>query len=180
MADMTEWMQYKMLEDDNKGGGWGSGAFLWVILIFLFFLAFSGNGLLGRRGDAATAITQDLSQVERDVLTSSCATQKEVLQNRYENQLAFSTLGSQMQACCCDLKTTVIEQNQLTRDLIQSQYIDELRTSLSDAKTALSNYNQNQYILGQLGQWYSHPSVNPNTCYNNYNGCGCNNGCGCG
>lgn len=50
MADMTELMQYKMLEDDNKGGGWGAGAFLWVILIFLFFLAFSGNGLFGRRG----------------------------------------------------------------------------------------------------------------------------------
>lgn len=180
MADMTEWMQYKMLEDDNRGGGWGSGAFLWIILIFLFFLAFSGNGLFGRRGDGTMAITQDLSQVERDVLTSSCGTQREVLQNRYENQLAFSALSSQMQTCCCDLKTTIIEQNQITRDLIQSQYIDELRTSLSDAKAALSNYNQNQYILGQLGQWYSHPSVNPNTCYNNYNGCGCNNGCGCG
>lgn len=179
MADMTELMQYKMLEDDNKGGGWGAGAFLWVILIFLFFLAFSGNGLFGRRGDGTTAVTQDLSQVERDVLAGNCGTQKEILQNRYENQLAFSALGTQMQTCCCDLKTTIIEQNQITRDLIQSQYIDELRTSLSDAKTALSNYNQNQYILGQLGQWYSHPSVNPNTCYNNYN-CGCNNGCGCG
>lgn len=174
MADMTELMQYKMLEDDNKGGGWGSGAFLWVILIFLFFLAFSGDGFFGR--SSATAITQDLSQVERDVLTSSSSTQKEVLQNRYENQLAFSSLGAQMQSCCCDLKTTIIEQNQLTRDLIQSQYIDELRTSLSDAKTALSNYNQNQYILGQLGQWYSNPSVNPNTCYNS---CGYGSGCGC-
>lgn len=180
MADMTELMQYKMLEDDNKGGGWGAGAFLWIILIFLFFLAFSGNGLFGRRGDGTMVVTHDLSQVERDVLTSSCGTQKEILQNRYENQLAFSALGTQMQNCCCDLKTTIIEQNQITRDLIQSQYIDELRTSLSDAKTALSNYNQNQYILGQLGQWYSHPSVNPNTCYNNCNGCGCNNGCGCG
>ena len=57
MADMTELMQYKMLEDDNKGGGWGAGAFLWVILIFLFFLAFSGNGLFGRRGDGAMAVT---------------------------------------------------------------------------------------------------------------------------
>lgn len=74
MADMTELMQYKMLEDDNKGGGWGAGAFLWVILIFLFFLAFSGNGLFGRRGDGAMAVTQDLSQVERDVLTGNCGT----------------------------------------------------------------------------------------------------------
>lgn len=105
MADMTELMQYKMLEDDNKGGGWGAGAFLWVILIFLFFLAFSGNGLFGRRGDGTTTVTQNLSQVERDVLTGNCGTQKEILQNRYENQLAFSALGTQMQTCCCDLKT---------------------------------------------------------------------------
>nr|DAR14156.1 MAG TPA: hypothetical protein [Caudoviricetes sp.] len=37
---------------------------------------------------------------------------------------------------------------------------------------------QNQYILGQLGNFYSKPSVNPNTCYNNC-GCGGCNGCGC-
>lgn len=77
--------------------------------------------------------------------------------------------------------TTIIEQNQLTRDLIQSQYLDELRTKLSDAKTQISNMEQNQYILGQLGNFYSKPSVNPNTCYNNYGCGGCNgcNGCGC-
>lgn len=37
---------------------------------------------------------------------------------------------------------------------------------MSDAKTALNNYNQNQYILGQLGSWYSNPAVNPYPCYN--------------
>ena len=81
-------------------------------------------------------------------------------------------------SCCCDIKTTIIEQNQLTRDLIQSQYLDELRTKLSDAKTQISNMEQNQYILGQIGNFYTKPSVNPNTCYNNY-GCGGCNGCGC-
>lgn len=40
---------------------------------------------------------------------------------------------------------------------------------------ALNNYNQNQYILGQLGSWYSNPSVNPYTCYNQ-NRCGTCNG----
>lgn len=81
----------------------------------------------------------DLSQAERDVLTGNCLTQKEVLENRYANQLSFNQLGSQLQSCCCDIKTTIIEQNQLTRDLIQSQYLDELRTKLSDAKSQISN-----------------------------------------
>lgn len=178
-AEFSDLMQFKMLEDnDNKGTGWGSSVFLWIILIFLFFLAFSGgDGLFGRRGNdaTATAVSQDLSQVERDILTGNCATQKEVLQNRFDNQLAFQNLGTQMQACCCDLKTEIIQQNQITRDLIQSQYIDGLRTELSDAKTALSNYNQNQYILGVLGKWYSNPSVDPYNCYNSCGGC---NGCG--
>ncbi len=178
MAELSDVLMMKALDQDDDKGGWGNAGFLWVILIFLFFLAFNGDGLFGNRGTAASVITNDLSQVERDVLTSSCATQKEVLQNRYDNALSFQQIGSQMQNCCCDLKTTIIEQNQLTRDLIQSQYLDELRTKLSDAKTQISNMEQNQYILGQLGSFYSKPSVNPYTCYNNYGGC---NGCGgCG
>ena len=183
--ELSDVLMMKALEDDNGRDTWGSAGFLWVILIFLFFLAFNGGGLFGNRGfgNGAAVVANDLSQVERDVLTGNCATQKEVLENRYTNQLSFNQLGAQMQSCCCDIKTTIIEQNQLTRDLIQSQYLDELRTKLSDAKSQISNMEQNQYILGQLGNFYSKPSVNPNTCYNNY-GCGCNscggcNGCGC-
>ena len=166
MAELGDVLMMKALEDDNGHDTWGSAGFLWVILIFLFFLAFNGGGLFGNRGfgNGAAVVANDLSQVERDVLTGNCATQKEVLENRYANQLSFNQLGAQM-----------------TRDLIQSQYLDELRTKLSDAKTQISNMEQNQYILGQLGNFYSNPSVNPNTCYNNYGCGGCNgcNGCGC-
>lgn len=174
MAELSDVLMMKALDDDDRND-WGNAGFLWVILIFLFFLAFSGGGLFGNRNEN----NNGLSSVERDVLTSSCATQKEVLQNRYDNALGFQTVGSQMQSCCCELKTTIIEQNQLTRELIQNQYLDELRTQLSDAKAQISNMVQNQYLLGQLGQFYTNPSVNPNTCYNNCNGCGGCNGCGC-
>ena len=95
--DASDLLMTKMMEDDRDTGLGGSG-FLWVILIFLFFLAFSGNGLLGNRGAMATqqVVTNDLSQVERDILTGNCATQKEVLQNRYDNALAFQQLSTQM------------------------------------------------------------------------------------
>ena len=178
-----------LMDNDDKqtSSPWGGGsAFLWVILIFLFFLAFSGNGLFGRGNGngveaaafmAAANRNNDLSQMERDILETSNATQKEVCQNRFDAQLANQNLAAQMQQCCCDLKTTIIAENQITRDLIQANYIDGLRTALSDAKTQISNQAQTSYILGQIGQYYTHPSVNPNTCYNN---CGCNNGCsGC-
>ena len=178
-----------LMDNDDKqtSSPWGGGsAFLWVILIFLFFLAFSGNGLFGRgNGNGAEAAAfmaaanrnNDLSQMERDILETSNATQKEVFQNRFDAQLANQNLAAQMQQCCCDLKTTIIAENQITRDLIQANYVDGLRTALSDAKTQISNQAQTAYILGQIGQYYTHPSVNPNTCYYN---CGCNNGCsGC-
>ena len=171
MAELSDVLMMKALEDDNNHDTWGSAGFLWVILIFLFFLAFNGGGLFGNRGfgNGAAVVANDLSQVERDVLTGNCSTQKEVLENRYTSQLSFNQLGAQMQSCCCDIKTTIIEQNQL------------IEGKLTDAKTQISNMEQNQYILGQIGNFYTKPSVNPNTCYNNYGCGGCNgcNGCGC-
>ena len=72
--DASDLPMTKMMEDD-RDTGLGSSGFLWVILIFLFFLAFSGNGLFGNR--VAMAVqqveTNDLSQVERYILTGNCA-----------------------------------------------------------------------------------------------------------
>lgn len=62
--DASDLLMTKMMEDD-RDTGWGGSGFLWVILIFLFFLAFSGNGLFGNRGAMAAqqVVTNDLSQV---------------------------------------------------------------------------------------------------------------------
>lgn len=70
--DASDLLMTKMMEDD-RGTGWGGIGFLWVILIFLFFLAFSGNGLFGNRGAMAVqqVATNDLSQVERDILAGT-------------------------------------------------------------------------------------------------------------
>lgn len=50
MAELSDVLMMKALEDDNDHDTWGSAGFLWVILIFLFFLAFNGGGLFGNRG----------------------------------------------------------------------------------------------------------------------------------
>lgn len=50
MAELSDVLMMKALEDDNNHDTWGSAGFLWVILIFLFFLAFNGGGLFGNRG----------------------------------------------------------------------------------------------------------------------------------
>ena len=59
----------------------------------------------------------------------------------------------------------IIEENQKTRDLIQNNYIEGLRTALSDAKAEISNRDQTSSILNTMGRWHGYPS------------CGCGMGC---
>jgi hypothetical protein len=188
MADYSLGDIAALMDRDDKGG-WGDGFVGWIILLFIFLLAISGNGFFGN-GSATNAslttaelysalgsqdIKNDIRSGFQSVESGICGIDKEILNNRYSTQLGFQNLGQQLQDCCCNLRTTIIEQNQATRDLIQENYIDGLRTALSDAKAEISNRSQSTYILSQLGQYYTHPSVNPYTCYNN---CGC--GCVCG
>ena len=62
MAELSDVLMMKALEDDNGRDTWGSAGFLWVILIFLFFLAFNGGGLFGNRGfgNGAAVVANDL------------------------------------------------------------------------------------------------------------------------
>lgn len=114
----------------NDGyGAWGAEWF-WIIIILF---AFWGNNGWGNRNNnedidtrflerdifntnqnvsntAATtqnAILSSSCQTQRDVLENRynaqlccCDTQKEILQNRYDNALQTQTLSSQMAQCC--------------------------------------------------------------------------------
>lgn len=126
-----------VVDGDNRSGVWGDGAFLWVILIFLFFLAFSGNGLFGN-GSSSTAIgLTDLerdvlngnSNTQRDILTSSCNTQKEVLESRYTTQLGFQNTQAQISSCCLNkIKNLFTKIHDLivgnhSRDTMQTQTV---------------------------------------------------------
>lgn len=56
------------------------------------------------------------------------------------NQL--SQLGYHMDQCCCEIKTQML-QNRL----------DDANAALVAAQNNISNYNQSQYLLGQLGRF---------------------------
>lgn len=198
---------YLAIADRNgtRDGVWGGNAgFLWVILIFLFFLAFSGGfgGFGFGRGNfngytqvQDTGVNRSLDQIERDVLqtscntekailTTSCGTQKEILENRYATQLGFQAAQAQLSECCCDLKTAIHSEGEQTRALITQNTIQDLRDQVNGFQTTLSNANQTQSILSALGQWYAHPPVNPYAAFGygygyGYNGYGRNCG-GCG
>jgi hypothetical protein len=132
VADALALMKSGETEGFGSGNGW------WIILLFLFFLGFSGGGLNGLFG-GNNGVNNGLSQLERDVLNSSCATQREVLENRYATQLGFQNLGSQMATCCCDLKTAIHSEGEATRALITNNTIEDLRERLSVANTTITS-----------------------------------------
>ena len=56
-------------------------------------------------------------------------------------------LSAKMDDCCCAIKTQML-QNRL----------DDAQAALVAAKNAESNYNQSQYLLGQMGKWVANPA----------------------
>ena len=60
----------------------------------------------------------------------------------------IANLGFQLDRCCCDIKSTLL-QNRL----------DDANTKLNQQYTAISNAEQSQYILGQLGTYTPRAAV---------------------
>nr|DAF20243.1 MAG TPA: hypothetical protein [Caudoviricetes sp.] len=87
-------------ENNEDGLFGGSGA--WLIILLLFW-GFMGNGFGGfnNRGEGVPLATAQQSfDIDKDVLTSSCSTQKDILESRYTTQLGLQNLQSQMASCC--------------------------------------------------------------------------------
>lgn len=66
----------------------------------------------------------------------------------------INNLAHQMEQCCCNLKT----------QMLQDKY-DQAQNQLNLAEISSANAVQTQNILGNLGRWYSNPSVNPYYAY---------------
>lgn len=159
-----------VVDGGHDGAGWDNAGFLWVILIFLFFLGFSGGGLFGNNA------TNGLAQVERDVLTSSCATQKEVLESRYTTQLGFQNAQAQLSNCCCELKTAIHAEGEATRALITENTIQDLRDRLTLANNAITSQTISNNVINAVRPTpipaYITCSPYTSAYYNTCNGCG--------
>ena len=74
----------------------------------------------------------------------------------------------------CAITTAIHAEGEETRRMIAAQENAWLKDQLEQARCANSNYMQSQYILGQIGRWYSNPP-----CAGSFNPCGgcagCNN-----
>lgn len=177
------------MNGNNTDFGFGG---IWGVIMLLIVAGLFGNGFGFGGGNAAGVseefldnrlMARDTFNVNTNLLDTKyalgteilnnryqaqlgdCGLSKEIMQNRYDNALQTQTLSSQMNECCCATKQLIIEENQKTRDLIQNNYIEGLRTALSDAKAEISNRDQTSAILNTMGRWHGYPS------------CGCGMGC---
>ena len=159
-------------KNQNSGFGFGDSGFLWVILIFLFFLAFSGNGF----GFGGNTNTGALPQVDRDVLTTSCNTQKEILESRYTTQMGFQDMSSRLDSCCCKLASEIHSEGEQTRALITQNTIDDLRDRLNSARDELGNLRQTASLISALrpAPIPAYPVCSPYTTFGGCDGYGCN------
>ena len=55
---------------------------------------------------------------------------------------ALQQLSAQMNECCCSIKTQMLQDR-----------LDDTQRQLAVAQDNISNYNQSQYLLGQLGRF---------------------------
>lgn len=170
--------------NNNRGYGydgmWG-GEWFWIIIILF---AFWGNNGWGNRGNCCENISEQFierdlfntnqnvsntaCQTQRDILENRytnqlgvqsiigsqkdccCETQKEILQNRYDNSLQTQTLSSQMAQCCCDLRAEGLANTQKILDKLCENEINQLRTDLQSAQLQISQLSQTSNIVNAL------------------------------
>ena len=180
--------------NDNMCGSW-----FWIILILLFAgrgFGFSGGVETGVQNNFIENefLKRDIFNTNANVSNQGCATQKEVIESRYTNQLGLQNLGSQMAQCCCDLKSegfkntcdvlnAIHADGEATRALINAQSMQDLRDKLADrdrelltANFQLSQQAQSANIIDTLQPTPkpAYITCSPYFAYG-YNPYGCNN-----
>lgn len=187
----------------NNDGLFGDG--IWGIIMLLIIAGlFSGNGFgWGNRGNVANDallgeefVKRDIFNTNQNVSNTACQTQKEVLENRfncsqnacntqkeilesrYTTQLGFQNAQANLSNCCCDLKTAIHAEGEATRNMLQSDKIEQLRDQVYASNLALNNANLANTVINSVRPFPipSYTVTSPYVgLYNPYNGCGCNN-----
>lgn len=179
MSEMSATEALALGKSDGLLGG--SGGVL-VLILALFFLMFGGGGAWGNRGPAGPApasadqvaqgfTNQQLQQIALSSANNNYETaqlingQTNALMQQNNTNLinaiqGFNNLGLQIQnqtntitqlllgiqakqdACCCEIKT----------QMLQYRLADAEAKNVAQANE-ISNFQQSQYILGQMGRW---------------------------
>ena len=151
--------------DDGFGmnGGW-----FWIVILLLF-----GRGNFFGNDQTLTSeefIKRDIFNTNQNVSATACQTQRDILEGKYDTQIAINNAAAQAQACCCetnrnidsvrydtllnfkdmqaqlancccDLKTAIHAEGEATRGLIQANTIQDLRDRLSQSQRETDTAN---------------------------------------
>lgn len=146
-----------------KDSGFGGGG-SWLFFIVILFL-FMGGGWGGTAPDLSAQFAAQTSALnQQSILLSSANNNYEtarlidnlgstIMQQNNTNLInaiqGFNQLGSkmdalgyQLQSCCCDIKTQMLQQR-----------LEDANAALVAAQGAISNANQSQYLLSMLGSY---------------------------
>jgi hypothetical protein len=87
--------------------------------------------------------------------------QSAITQGGFNNQMGFCNVSNAIEGLkytmtqnCCDLKTAMHAEGELTRGLMLQDTIQELRDKLAEKSALVAESNQTQTILNALGRYY--------------------------
>ena len=60
----------------------------------------------------------------------------------------LQSMSAQLNECCCSIKTQMLTDRLADRD-----------RQLAERNAEISNYNQSQYLLGQMGKWVANAAA---------------------
>ena len=169
---------------DHDGFLEGNG----IIILILFFLILgfggwgnNGNGNLSadmQRGFDTQSIISKLDGLSSGLCDTAYENARLIEQNTVTNMQGFNqtqmgmmqgfngvqesinNLSHQMEQCCCNLKT----------QMMQDKY-DELNRDYQQALGAITNATQTQNILSSLGRYVTNPPCYGGYGYGNFYGC---------
>lgn len=107
--------------DNNRGYGYGDGMYgggwMWIFVLLLLFRGGNWGGYGNGESPLVSEefIKRDIFNTNQNVSNSACQTQRDILENRYTNQLGLQQLGAQMQRCCCDTSEKILESRYTTQ-----------------------------------------------------------------
>ena len=163
-----------LTKDDGMGFG-GIGGF---ILLFIFLMAISGNGLFGGNGNVNQMATADLlynqstDSAIRGLAQGQCNIIDSVLNASYNNLLASKDISNQISNQTQVLTSAMNSNTNAIMAQMQNNVINELRDKVDVLRNENSNLVQTaqitENILGNLATTAPKPP-----CYYGY-GCGCN------
>lgn len=148
---------------DNDG--FGGNGFFWVFALLILMFGGNGWGVNGGGNNLSDQMNQGFTNQQlQNIAIGSANNNYETAQlvNQQTNALmqqnntnlinaiqgfnsvnvSLQNLMAKLESCCCDIKST----------MLQNRYEDE-RAKVVSLQNDISNYNQSQYILSQMGRY---------------------------